>query len=175
MSIIINYINSQIKKNSSNLVLFVDEKFNISNLKKFISNSHYSFLTDLLKTSDIKSEILNFEINSKKTIILVSLKKNLSNTGAEKLGAKLYSHIKEKIKSEYLIDTNSLPIKYRDLLGHFLHGIKLKSYSFEKYKSKKEKRKILISVVGKNMPINKELSNDKDGSECTDPSSKQRD
>jgi len=33
-----------------------------------------------------------------------------------------------------------------------LHGIKLKSYIFEKYKSKKSKKKINISVVGKNIP-----------------------
>ena len=41
------------------------------------------------------------------------------------------NHIKEIIKSDYLIDTDSMPLKYRDLLGHFLHGIKLKSYTFE--------------------------------------------
>ena len=156
MTLLLNYKNVVSKKNSANVIYLVDEKFNIINLKKYTNNSEYSFLIDLLKTSDNKKEILSFEINSKKTIILVSLKKNLSNTGAEKLGAKLYSYIKEKIKSEYLIDTNSMPLKYRDLLGHFLHGIKLKSYSFDKYKSKKEKRKILISVVGKNVPANKD-------------------
>ncbi len=134
----------------------VNEKFNIQSLEKYTNNSEYSFLSDLLKTSDIKKELLNFEINSNKTIILVSFKKDLSKSGAEKLGAKLYSHIKEKIKSDYLIDTDSMPLKYRDLLGHFLHGIKLKSYTFEKYKSKKDKKKILISVVGKNMPTNKD-------------------
>ena len=156
MSLLLNYKNVVSNKNGANIIYLVDEKFNISNLKKFISNSHYSFLTDLLKTSDIKREILNFEINSKKTIILVSLKKALSKSGAEKLGAKLYSYIKQKIKSEYLIDTNPMPLKYRDLLGHFLHGIKLKSYTFDKYKSKKEKKKLLITLVGKNIPTKKD-------------------
>ena len=156
MSLLLNYKNVVSNKNGANIIYLVDEKFNISNLKKFISNSHYSFLTDLLKTSDIKREILNFEINSKKTIILVSLKKVLSKSGAEKLGAKLYSYIKQKIKSEYLIDTNPMQLKYRDLLGHFLHGIKLKSYIFDKYKSKKEKKKISITLVGKNIPTKKD-------------------
>jgi leucyl aminopeptidase len=156
MSLLLNYKNVVSNKNGANIIYLVDEKFNISNLKKFISNSHYSFLTDLLKTSDIKREILNFEMNSKKTIILVSLKKVLSKSGAEKLGAKLYSYIKQKTKSEYLIDTNPLPLKYRDLLGHFLHGIKLKSYIFDKYKSKKEKKKISITLVGKNIPTKKD-------------------
>ena len=141
MTLLLNYKNVVSKKNSANVIHLVDEKFNILNLKQYTNNSEYSFLNDLLKTSDIKKEMLSFEINSKKTIILVSLKKNLSNTGAEKLGAKLYSYIKEKIKSNYSINTNSMPVKYRDLLGHLLHGIKLKSYTFEKYKSKKEKKK----------------------------------
>ena len=156
MSLLLNYKNVVSNKNSANIIYLVDEKFNISSLKKFISNSHYSFLTDLLKTSDIKREILNFEMNSKKTIILVSLKKTLSKSGAEKLGAKLYSYIKQKIKSEYLIDTNPMPLKRRDLLGHFLHGIKLKSYNFDKYKSKKEKKKLSITLVGKNIPTKKD-------------------
>ncbi|MDC3120159.1 leucyl aminopeptidase [Candidatus Pelagibacter sp.] len=156
MTLLLNYKNVVSKKNSANVIHLVDEKFNILNLKQYTKNSEYSFLNDLLKTSDIKKEMLSFEINSKKTIILVSLKKTLSNTGAEKLGAKLYSYIKEKNKSDYLINTNSMPVKYIDLLGHLLHGIKLKSYTFEKYKSKKEKKKILISVVGKNMPPNKD-------------------
>ena len=39
-------------KTSANLVLFVDDKFNISNLKKYISSSELSYITDLLKNSD---------------------------------------------------------------------------------------------------------------------------
>ena len=75
MAIEINYKNSFFKKNSSYFVFFVDEKFNISLVKKHISNSEYSFIYDLLKTSDLMKEILSFDINSKKKIILVSLKK----------------------------------------------------------------------------------------------------
>ena len=98
MSLLLNYKNVVSNKNGANIIYLVDEKFNILSLKKYTNNSEYSFLTDLLKTSDTNKEILNFEINSKKNIILVSLKKDLTNSGAEKLGAKLYSYIKEKIK-----------------------------------------------------------------------------
>ena len=66
MSIAINYKNTSIKKNSSNIVLFVDEKFNISGLKKYILSSEFSFISDLLKTKDLKKKIINFDINSKK-------------------------------------------------------------------------------------------------------------
>ena len=84
MSVQINY-KSAFKKKSINIVLFVDEKYSINNLKKFISNSEYSFVYDLLKTRDLKKKITSFDINSKRKIILVSLKKNLKNSEAENL------------------------------------------------------------------------------------------
>ena len=57
MTIQINYKTSNSKKVSSNLVLFVDEKFNISALKEFISDSEFSYISDLLKNS-AKGKIL---------------------------------------------------------------------------------------------------------------------
>ena len=66
MSISINYNKSLPKKNIHNNVLFVDEKFNISALKKHISASEFSFISDLLKIKDTKKKILKFDINSKK-------------------------------------------------------------------------------------------------------------
>ena len=66
MSIKISYINKAITKLSANTVLFVDENYNINNLKKYISINEFSFIKDLLKTSDLKKNILVFEVNSKK-------------------------------------------------------------------------------------------------------------
>jgi leucyl aminopeptidase len=79
MTVQINYKSNTLKKVSSNLVLFVDEKFNISGLKKYISNSEFSYISDLLKNSDLKKDLLVFEINSKKTIFLASIKKDIQN------------------------------------------------------------------------------------------------
>ena len=56
MSVKINYKNSLSKINSSNLVLFTDENFNISSLKKYISHSEQSYISDLLKTKDVKKK-----------------------------------------------------------------------------------------------------------------------
>ena len=75
MTITINYKNNVPKKDSFNLVLFVDEKFNISSLKKYVLSSEYSYIFDILKTNDLKKKIISFDINSKKKIILVSFKK----------------------------------------------------------------------------------------------------
>ena len=77
MAVQINYKNNGSNKVSSNLVLFVDEKFNISGLKKYISNLEFSYISDLLKNNDLKKDLLSFEINSKKTVFLVSIKKDI--------------------------------------------------------------------------------------------------
>ena len=151
MSVQINY-KSDYKKNSINSVLFVDEKYSISNLKKFISNSEYSFVLDLLKTRDLKKKIISFDINSKRKIILVSLKKNLKNIEAENLGAKFYDLYKELKQNEFIVNSDSLSNQKSNIIGHFLHGIKLKSYKFEKYKTKKNKNKLSVVVIGKNIP-----------------------
>ena len=66
MSIKINYSNKSSHKISANLVLFSDDKFNIKDLKKFLSNSEFTYISDLLKTSDIKKNLFVFELNSKK-------------------------------------------------------------------------------------------------------------
>ena len=68
MTIQINYKNNSLKKVFSNLILFVDDKFNISGLKKHVLNSEFLYISDLLKNSDLKKDLLVFEINSKKTI-----------------------------------------------------------------------------------------------------------
>jgi len=153
MSIKINYSNKLTGKISSNLVLFVNEKFNISNLKKIISNNEFSYISDLLKTSDLKKNIFVYEVNSKKKIVLISIKKDLKSFDLENLGAEFYGRINYGKNSEYFINTDSITSKIENFIGHFLHGLKLKSYEFNKYKTKKEKRLISINVLrNKNNP-----------------------
>jgi leucyl aminopeptidase len=148
MTIQINYKTSNSKKVSSNLVLFVDEKFNISGLKKHISNSEFSYISDLLKNSDFKKSLLVFEINSKKTIFLVSIKKDIKTSDIENLGAKFHSYINYDKQNDYFINSDTASSKIENFVGYFLHGIKLKSYEFNIYKSKKNKKIISINVIG---------------------------
>ena len=105
MSIAINYKNSSTSKNLANHILFINEKFNISTLKKHISSSEYVLISDLIKTKDPKEKILTFEINSKKKIILVSFKKNISNSEVENLGAKFYAKLKGYKQKEYNLNS----------------------------------------------------------------------
>ena len=152
MTISINYKNGSPKKNSINLVLFLDEKLNISNIKKYISGSEYSFISDMIKIKNPKNKIVSFDISSKRKIILVSLKKNISSSDLENLGASFYDQFKDLKQNEYYVNSDSLFSQNKHYLGNFLHGIRLKSYRFEKYKTKKSKKNISIIVTGKNKP-----------------------
>jgi len=137
------------KKNSNNHVLFVEERFDISGLKKHISKVEFSYINDLLKNSDLKKNLLFFKVNSKKTIFLVSIKKNLKTSDIENLGAEFHGYINYDKKSEYTVNSDSISGKFENFIGHFLHGLKLKSYKFNLYKSKKDTKLISINVIGK--------------------------
>ena len=66
MTIKINYINKTVNKDASNIVLFCDEKYSISGIKKYFSNDEFSYINDLIKTIDVKKDLFIFEVNSKK-------------------------------------------------------------------------------------------------------------
>ena len=156
MTVTINYKNKSSNTNSSNLIMFSDENFNISPLKKHISSSEHNFVKDLIKTMDLKKKIISFTISSKRKIILVSQKKNIKNSDMENLGAKFYDLFKDAKENIFTLNSNTISEKSKNSVGNFLHGLKLKSYTFEKYKTKKNKKNIIINVIGKNIPSKNE-------------------
>ena len=66
MSIKISFKKSKLERTSANLVLFVDERFNIRPIKRYISSLEYTYISDLLKSSDLKKKLLVFNLTSKK-------------------------------------------------------------------------------------------------------------
>jgi len=66
MSVKIYYSNKTPNKSSSNLVLFVDDKFNITNLKKHLSSTELSYINDLLKNNDLKKICFFLKLIQKK-------------------------------------------------------------------------------------------------------------
>ena len=154
MSININYLNTNKNKSlSSNTVLFSKERFKINNLKNYLSKSELVHIEDLLKTFDTKKNIFIFESTSKRKIILISLKNNMKTYEIENLGAEFYGHVNQGKNGEYFLISDSLDYKQNNFLGHFLHGLKLKSYEFKKYKTKKDSKNIFINIIGnKNKP-----------------------
>ena len=153
MTVKIEYSKKAFSQSSSNLVVFSNDEFKNRDFKKHLSNSEFEYINELLKTSDLKKNLFIFEINSKKKIVLVSIKNNLKLSDIESLGAEFFERVNYGKNSEFHIISDSVVGKYENFLGHFLHGIKLKSYKFQKYKSKKNKRQISILVTGtKNTP-----------------------
>ncbi len=148
MSITINYKKGGSKNFSTNLVLFTDDKFNVNKLKKYFSISEFSYISDLLKTSDLKKNLYIFEVNSKKNIALISIKNNLKIFDIEKLGSEFFERINYGKNTEYFINSDSISSKQENFIGHFLHGLKLKSYEFTKYKTKKKLRHISLNIIG---------------------------
>ena len=153
MPIKINYANKSVSKSTSNLVIFSNEKFSVKNFGKNLSTAEFSYINDLLKTSDLKKNLLVFELNSKKKVILISIKNNLKTFEIENLGAEFYGRINHGKNCEYFLIADSIVSKHTNFLSYFLHGLKLKSYEFKKYKSKKDSRTISINISGtKNRP-----------------------
>ena len=128
MSVKIKYSNKTKNKASSNLVLFTNEKFDIKSLKKDLSNDEFSYISDLLKTSDLKKKILVFEVSSKKKIILISIKNDLLSSDIEGLGAEFYGRVNLGKNTEYFLNSDNINNKQKNFVSHFLHGLKLKSY-----------------------------------------------
>ena len=60
-----------------------------------------------------------------------------------------------KSQNKFILNSDSLPNKLNNLIGYFLHGLKLKSYIFEKYKTKKNKTKNIYFSNWKKYPIKK--------------------
>ena len=112
MSVQIIYNNKLSKKSFSNLILFVDEKFNISSLKKYISSSEYSFISDLIKTKDLNKKIIIFDVNSRRKIILVSIKNNSKASDLENLGAKFYDLLKNTKLNELSLNSDTILDKF---------------------------------------------------------------
>ena len=148
MAIKINYLKKTNIKNASNIIVFVNDRFSILNLKKYISSKEIIYIKDLLQSSDLKKNMFVFEVNSKRKIILISIKNDLKTNQIESLGAELYARINYGKNSEYFINSDTVLGKSDNFIGHFLHGLRLKSYEFNKYKSKKPSRIILINVIG---------------------------
>ena len=156
MNVQINYTKKISKKNSVNKVFFVNESFQISALKNYMATKEFSCISDLLKSKDLKKKILSFDINSKLRIVLVSLKTNIKSSKIERLGAKFYDIFKSSNIKDFNINSDTVPKTDKNVVGYFLHGLKLKSYNFDKYKSKKNKENLIFSVTGKHKPLLKD-------------------
>ena len=69
MSVKINYNKKLTNETTSNLVLFSNDKFNINGLKKNLSSSEFNYISDLLKSSDLKKNYWSLKLAQRKKFI----------------------------------------------------------------------------------------------------------
>ncbi len=151
MSVQVVYKNKAKTSDLSEVVLFSDEKFQIKNGKNIFSKPQISYIEKVLKNKNkSKKNFISFNINENSSLILISLKDSLKSFDVESLGASFYDFVKKNSFNNISIITDSVKSKPgKDFVGRFIHGLKLKSYEFNIYKSKKTKHNITINIIGK--------------------------
>ena len=144
MSIKITLKNKINEKLVKNYVLFCDENFKINGLDKLSISNQSNSINKSINSNFIKNkDFLLFNLNPIQKIILIKIKKNQSSLESEKIGAKFFNFIKSNsIFNLNLFDKNIKNITPNNeyFLDDFIHGVQLKSYNFNKYKSDKKKR-----------------------------------
>ena len=156
-------IKLSIKKNLSeklvkNYVFFTNEDFKIIALNKLSVSKFSKEINKTINSHDLKNkEFLSFNLNPTQRIILIKIKKNQSPLDNEKIGAKFFDYIKSnsfyKI-SFFELNINEINLKSKYFFDEFILGTKLKSYIFDKYKSKKIDKNFEIDLVLKRNQIN---------------------
>ena len=118
----------------------------------YLNHSQNNLLNKNLKNNKKKKEIFSFDINYNQKIIIYSIKNNKNSF--EKNGAKLYEFFKNESLNNIHIFGDTIEaqnnIKY---LHELVHGMKLKSYSFDKYLTKKKSEIINVNIISKKMKI----------------------
>ena len=85
-------------------------------------------------------------LNSKKRIFLINTKKNINTYEIENLGAEFYEYIKNLSIKNLFINSLTLKKENENFISYFLHGLKLRSYEFNIYKSNIDKKLLNINV-----------------------------
>ncbi len=124
-----------------NYVFFTNEDFKINALDKSAVGKYSDLIKKTINSNDLKNkEFLSFNLNPYQKIILIKIKKDQSPLENEKTGAKFFSYISSNLfykvsffeQNIYQIKSNS-----KNFFDEFILGVKLKSYVFNKYKTKK--------------------------------------
>ena len=154
MSIKISYKKGISEQLIKNYVLFANDEFKVNGLDKLPLNAQSNQINKTINSNKSKTkDFLSFNLNPNQKIILIKLKNNQSSLENEKKGAELYNFIKlNSILSLTLLEKNikETQSNNKNFLDEFLHGTQLKSYEFNKYKTKKKNEIIEINISIKN-------------------------
>ena len=153
MTLKILHKNKATDRDIKNYLLFSNENFKVYGLDKISLKSQSNHINKTIASNTHKDKnFLIFNINSNQRVVLVKIKNNQSSLDNETKGAELYSFIKSNlIFNLSMLEGNilSTDIKNKNFINEFLHGIELKSYEFNKYKTKKKNDQFEIHVISK--------------------------
>jgi len=174
MTLKILHKNKATDRDIENYLLFSNENFKVYGLDKISLKSQSNHINKTIASNTHKDKnFLIFNINSNQRVVLVKIKNNQSSLDNETKGAELYSFIKSNlIFNLSMLEGNilSTDIKNKNFINEFLHGIELKSYEFNKYKTKKKNDQFEIHVISKKnifSKINNRFSSLIDGTNLT--------
>ena len=131
-------------------VIFSDENGSLDNLKTLLTKNQKKFIQKKIKNKIKGNKFLFFDLTDNIQLSIILVSKNPSFLEIQKLGAEFFLFLKKnKIQRLTIFDNNNNFINL-NLIEYLIHGLKTKSYSFEIYKTKKNKEKINISLITKN-------------------------
>ena len=136
---------------SGAIVLFADKNFKINNINNFLNSSQRDLFKKNLKNNNKKKKIFSFDLSSTQKFVIYSDKNNTNSF--EKIGAELYEFFKNDSITKINIFGESIYNQDKiKSLHELVHGMRLKSYSFNKYISKKK-----IEILSLNLIFNKKI------------------
>ena len=159
MSIKITFKTGSNDRSIKNYVLFSDEEFKINGLGRLsISKSSNQISKLIISNKSKKKDFISFNLNSDQKIILIKIKNKLTATDNEKKGANFYNYLKSNLIFDATFLNNNITTtqsKNSTFFDEFLHGMQLKSYNFNKYKTKQEIQNIDITILNSKKIKNK--------------------
>ena len=136
-----------------NYLLFTNEDFKINGLNKLSLSNKSVFINKIINSNKSKKKkFISLNLNADQKLILVKVKNSNNSLENETSGAELFNFAKANLLFNMTILNNnviSTSQKNQNFLEEFLHGFLLKSYNFDKYKSKKENVSFEISIITK--------------------------
>jgi len=147
-----NYTKNINKNQISNYALLLNNFNNLNELKSLFTKFEIKSIKEILKNLNLNKNIISFNLDPKKIFFLIKTKENLNKFEIENLGAEFYEYIKNLSLKSLFINPLSInkDIDKESLTNYFLHGLKLKSYEFNIYKSNTKNSLLNLTVFVKN-------------------------
>jgi len=141
MKLKVNFATKLSKAKAENEIIFVkNQNLKNKNLKPI--------LKFVLESKLFQEELFIQKEYNKRNYIFINCRKLTLSSDYENIGSKLFDYLnKSKIENSYIdigkVDINNIQLE------KILHGVKLKSYSFDIYKSNNKKNKTInLNIVG---------------------------